>query len=126
VLFMTTARPSAPSPSVTSSIARWTARRSASPDCVGGVSTQMKIRRESASSSPRSVVNVRRSEFFAINSASPGSWIGTSPASRASIFSGAMSRATTGCPRSAKQAAVTKPTQPTPTTPIGVFSPSVI
>jgi hypothetical protein len=33
-----------------------------------------------------------------------------------------MSIATTGWPTSAKQAAVTSPTQPTPTTPIGGFS----
>ena len=35
-----------------------------------------------------------------------------------------MSTATTGCPVSAKQAAVTRPTQPTPITPIVGFSPS--
>ena len=66
-----------------------------------------------------SVVKWRRSAFFATSSASPGSWIGTSPRSSDSIFSGTMSRAQTSCPSSAKQAAVTRPTQPTPITPIG-------
>ena len=36
-----------------------------------------------------------------------------------------MSRATTGWPSSAKQAAVTRPTQPTPITPIGSLSPVI-
>ena len=39
-----------------------------------------------------------------------------------STFSGTMSRAQTSCPSSAKQAAVTRPTQPTPMTPIGSLS----
>ena len=40
----------------------------------------------------------------------------------ASTFSATMSRAKTGWPSSAKQAAVTRPTQPTPITPIGSSS----
>src|SRR5918992_354321 len=69
-----------------------------------------------------SVVKWRRSEFLATSSGRPGSWIGTSPRDSDSTFSATMSRAQTSCPSSAKQAAVTSPTQPTPTTPIGSLS----
>ena len=48
----------------------------------------------------------------------PGSWIGTSPRLRASTFAASMSMAITRWPSSAKQAAVTRPTQPTPITPM--------
>src|SRR5215216_3840332 len=47
--------------------------------------------------------------------------MGTSPLCSDSTFSSTMSRAMTGWPSSAKQAAVTRPTQPTPITPIGSF-----
>ena len=79
----------------------------------------MKISRAASRSSSISRVKVSRSLFFLISSASPGSWIGTSPALSASTFSGTISRTTTLWPSSAKQAAVTRPTQPAPTTPIG-------
>src|SRR5262249_15927871 len=55
-------------------------------------------------------------------SSRPGSWIVTSPRESDSTFSGTMSRATTRWPSSAKQAAVTSPTQPTPISPIGSLS----
>ena len=60
--------------------------------------------------------------FRSISSGSSGSWIGTSPRRSDSTFSGTISRTTTRCPSSAKQAAVTNPTQPAPTTPIGSLS----
>ena len=69
-----------------------------------------------------SVVKWRRSAFFVTSSGRPGSWIGTSPRESDSTFSGTMSRAQTSWPSSAKQAAVTRPTQPTPMTPIGSLS----
>ena len=64
-----------------------------------------------------SVVKVIRSALRWSISVSPGSWIVTSPRESASTFSGRMSRAITWWPSSAKQAAVTSPTQPTPITP---------
>ncbi len=73
VLFITSARPSA---EPISSTAWFTAERSASPECVGGVCTQTKTSRAASSSSPISVVKVSRSEFLAISSASSGSWNG--------------------------------------------------
>ena len=69
-----------------------------------------------------SVVKCRRSAFFVTSSDRPGSWIGTSPRASDSTFSCTMSRAQTSWPSSAKQAAVTRPTQPTPMTPIGSLS----
>src|SRR5829696_8887129 len=69
-----------------------------------------------------SVVKWSRSAFFLTSSGSPGSWIGSSPRERDATFSGTMSRAHTSCPSSAKHAAVTRPTQPAPTTPIGSLS----
>src|SRR5215208_3208282 len=66
-----------------------------------------------------SVVKRSRSAFFATSSGRPGSWIGTSPRESDSTFSGMMSRAQTSWPSSAKHVAVTRPTQPAPTTPIG-------
>src|SRR5204863_3750832 len=53
------------------------------------------------------------------SSARPGSWKGTRPSRRASTFSATTSRTTTSWPRSAKQAAVTRPTQPAPKIPSG-------
>src|SRR3954471_22798987 len=82
----------------------------------------MKSRRGPSSSSDISVVKRSRSRLRSISSGRPGSWIGTSPRSSDSTFSGTISRTTTRCPSSAKQAAVTRPTQPAPTTPIGCFS----
>ena len=75
--------------------------------------------RACSSTSPMSVVKCSRSAFFATSSGRPGSWIGTSPRASDSTFSATMSRAQTSWPSSAKQAAVTRPTQPTPMTPIG-------
>ena len=66
-----------------------------------------------------SVVKVSRSALRLSSSSRPGSWIVISPRESASTFSGRMSRAITRWPTSAKQAAVTRPTQPTPITPIG-------
>ena len=56
---------------------------------------------------------------LAASSSIPGSWIGTSPPLRASTLAASMSIAITSWPSSAKQLAVTRPTQPTPITPIG-------
>ena len=83
------------------------------------MSTQTKSSRAAPSSSDMSVVKVRRSALRLTRSARPGSWIVTSPRESESTFSWRMSRATTGWPSSAKQAAVTRPTQPTPITPTG-------
>src|SRR5215204_2200657 len=69
-----------------------------------------------------SVVKCSRSAFSATSSGSPGSCIGTSPRASDATLSGTMSRAQTSWPNSAKQAAVTRPTQPTPMTPIGSLS----
>ena len=85
------------------------------------MSTQTKSRRAASSTSRMSVVKVSRSALRASSSSSPGSWIVVSPRASASTFSATMSRAKTGWPSSAKQAAVTRPTQPTPITPIGSF-----
>src|ERR671922_1483775 len=60
-----------------------------------------------------------RSRLAARSSAKPGSWMGTRPASSSARRSGTTSRTTTSWPRSAKHAAVTRPTQPAPRTPIG-------
>ena len=49
----------------------------------------------------------------------PGSWIGTSRRLSDRILAASMSIAITSCPISAKHVAVTRPTQPTPITPIG-------
>ncbi len=87
------------------------------------MSTQQNSRRAASSSSVISVVNVSRSRLRSTSSASPGSWIGSgAPERNDSIFSASMSTATTRWPTSAKQAAVTRPTQPTPMTPIVGFS----
>src|SRR4051794_36899280 len=66
-----------------------------------------------------SVVKCSRSAFLATSSDRSGSWIGTSPRASDSTFACTMSRAKTSWPSSAKQAAVTRPTQPTPMTPMG-------
>src|SRR4051794_40811039 len=66
-----------------------------------------------------SVVKWSRSEFLIRSSDRPGSKIGTSPRASDSIFSCTMSRTWTSWPSSAKQAAVTSPTQPAPITPMG-------
>ena len=66
-----------------------------------------------------SVVKCRRSAFLATSSGRPGSWMGISPRDSDSTLAATMSRAHTSWPSSAKQAAVTRPTQPTPITPIG-------
>src|SRR5262245_26075774 len=66
-----------------------------------------------------SVVNSIRSRLARSICSSFGSWIVVSPRASAATFSATMSRAKTRWPSSAKQAAVTSPTQPTPITPIG-------
>ena len=70
-----------------------------------------------------SVVKWSRSAFFATSSGRARAR-GSAPrrGASASTFSGTMSRAQTSWPSSAKQAAVTRPTQPTPMTPIGSLS----
>src|SRR3990172_6991951 len=52
----------------------------------------------------------------AIRSSRPGSWMGTSPRQRVSTRSSSTSTQVTRCPSSARQAAVTRPTWPAPTT----------
>ena len=116
VLFITSAC-SFESPSSESTAS--TRDRSASPEYVGGVSTQTNSSRVCSSTSAMSVVKWSRAAFFATSSGRPGSWIGTSPRVSESTFSATMSRAHTSWPSSARQAAVTRPTQPTPMTPIG-------
>src|SRR5437764_9860229 len=93
--------------------------RSASPEYVGGVSTQQNSSSAPDITSAISVVKWSRSRFRSSRSARPGSKIGTSPRRRDSTFSRTMSRQCTSCPSSAKHAAVTSPTQPAPITPIG-------
>src|SRR5680860_63482 len=105
-------------PSGRSSTTARTRERSASPEAVGGVSTQTNSSRASASNSSIEVVKCRRSALRRSRSSIWGSWMVTSPRASDSTFSGTMSRATTRWPSSAKQAAVTSPTQPTPTTPM--------
>ena len=65
------------------------------------------------------VVKLRRSECSVSSSPRPGSWIVSSPRERRATFSASTSIAQTSWPWEAKQAAVTRPTHPTPTTPIG-------
>src|SRR3954453_20060119 len=102
-----------------SSTTRSTRERSASPEYEGGVSTQQKSSSAFGNTSSIAVVKVSREEFFSISADSPGSKIGTSPRASDSTFSRTMSRTYTSWPSSAKQAAVTRPTQPAPMTPIG-------
>src|SRR5215210_6733045 len=105
-----------PSSSGSSSTTVHTRERSASPEYVGGVSTHTKRKSERASAFTSSV-NVNLAPLRASSSGISGSWNGTSPRRRASILRGTMSRMTTSCPRSAKQAPVTSPTQPAPKMP---------
>ena len=119
VLFITRAWVSSSGSAPTTASTR---ERSASPEYVGGVSTQQNSSRGPSRSSGDSVVNVSRSRLRS-SSSRPGSWIGgVSPARSVSIFSALTSIATTRWPSSAKHAAVTSPTQPTPITPIAGFS----
>jgi hypothetical protein len=108
-----------PPPARKSSTTERTRERSASPEWVGGVSTQTNSSCADSSTSPISVVKLSRSALRASSSSRPGSWIVVSPRESASTFSATMSRATTRCPSSAKHAEVTSPTHPTPITPIG-------
>ena len=78
----------APSGDPRSSTTDQTGARSASPEGVGGVSTQEKKICASAFSSSTSSVNVSRSRLRSISSARPGSWNGTRPAFSSSIFAG--------------------------------------
>jgi len=71
-----------------------TRERSASPECVGGVSTHTNRNSQSATSLASSV-NVRRSALRRSNSGTSCSWNGTSPRSSVAIFSGTTSRITT-------------------------------
>src|SRR5690606_9541278 len=65
-----------------------------------------------------SVVNSSRPALRSKSSSIPGSWIVVSPRRSVATFPSSMSIATTSWPRSAKQVAVTRPTQPTPITPM--------
>jgi hypothetical protein len=94
VLFITIVRPRLVISSI-SSITVQTAERSASPEYVGGVSTQMQRKSAASSASSTSSTKRRRSRFRSTSAARPGSWIGTWPARSASIFSGRMSRTVT-------------------------------
>ncbi len=78
----------------------------------------------SSTASATSVVNRKRSRFRSRSSWRPSSWIGTLPRRSASIFSATTSRTTTSCPRSAKQAPVTRPTYPAPKT--AIFMPGYL
>ncbi len=90
VLFITSAW-SVDSPSSSTTFS--TRERSASPEYVGGVSTQQNRSVAFEITSPMSVVKCSRSRFFVSSSARPGSWIGTSPRLSESTFSWRMSRA---------------------------------
>ncbi len=92
------------------SITACTRERSASPETVGGVSTQTKASAARSNSTSRSVVKRSRSRFAVTSSVSPGSWIGTTPRFSSATFSWSMSRQMTCRPRAAKHAAVTSPT----------------
>jgi hypothetical protein len=117
VLFMT--RIGRPSTLGSSSTTVQTRERSASPEYgTGGVSTQTKTKSAPSTASAATRVNLSLPSFFAISSSSPGSKIGTSPRWSRSTFSCTTSRTTTSWPRSARQAAVTRPTYPAPKTPI--------
>src|SRR3954453_1575824 len=72
----------------------------------------------SATTSATSSVNESRSPQRASSSSRPGSWIGVCPAWSSSIFSGTTSRTITRYPSSARQAPVTRPTQPAPKIPM--------
>src|SRR5215207_1058626 len=112
-----------PSPgSPMSSITDQTDERSASPEGVGGVSTQAKKRSVALVSSSASSVKVRRSRLRSITSGRSASWKGSRPAFKSAIRSSTTSRTTTRWPRSAKQAPVTRPTHPAPKIPIAGFS----
>ena len=67
-------------------------------------------------------MKARRSRLRSSSSSTPGSWNGTRPDCSASIRSGTTSRITTSWPSSAKQAPVTRPTQPAPKMPIFGFT----
>src|SRR5438034_8583462 len=99
-----------------SSSAFHTYERSASPEYVGGVWTQMNRTSVSARSAASSVYRIR-ARFRSSTSGRSGSWNGRCPACSAAIRSGTMSRTTTSCPSSAKQPPVTSPTQPAPKIP---------
>ena len=79
--------------SPSSAITASTRERSASPEYVGGVSTQQNSSCALSSTSDMSVVKCRRSVFLASISGRPGSWMVTSPRESDSTFSGRMSRA---------------------------------
>ena len=84
-----------PAPSALGGIASITActrDRSASPDGIGGVSTQMNASRASANISSRSSVKRRRLRLRRIRSSRPGSCSGTSPPRSISTLAGSMSR----------------------------------
>src|SRR5436190_14672522 len=114
VLFMT--RIERRSSCGSSSITVQTRERSASPEYVGGVSTQTNTSSAASAASAASSVKVSRSRFRSSRSPRPGSKKGTSPFCSRSTFSGTTSRTVTSWPSSAKQAAVTRPTQPAPKT----------
>src|SRR4029450_6775198 len=96
-----------------------TRERSASPEYVGGVSTHTNRSRACSTTGASSDSKCRRWEFLATSSDRPGSKIGTLPLRKSAIRCSSISRHQTSWPSSAKQAALTSPTQPTPMTPIG-------
>jgi hypothetical protein len=85
---------------------------SADPSSSGGVPTAMNCRTPCATAASWSVVKRSRpaATLRAIIAASPGSWIGTPPASSTPIFCASTSRQRTSLPTSARQVPVTRPT----------------
>ena len=86
------------------------------------MSTQTKRNSQPATSAASSV-NESRSRLRSSSAGTSSSWNGTSPRCSASIFAATTSRITTSWPSSAKQAPVTRPTQPAPKIPILAIAP---
>ena len=82
---------------------RATRPRSASPEAVGGVSTQTNATRARPNSSSGSIVKCRRAAFRRTSSVRPGSCSDTSPRPSAATRSRSTSRPMTSWPRFAKR-----------------------
>ena len=86
--------------------------RSAEPSSSGGVPTAMSWNSPKSTPSFAEVVNFSRSASMLVlmSASSPGSWMGTMPCFRPSIFFASTSTHRTSLPASARQAPVTRPT----------------
>ena len=101
-----------------SSVTRSTKPRSTVPSLRAGVPTDTRTTSASAAEAARSDDTRSRPDStpVAISSSSPGSTIGLTPRSSGSSLCGSTSTPTTLCPSFDRQAAVTAPTYPRPTT----------